>query len=65
MDFLKQKALRFYKKAVESLEKGEFDFAILFVEQSIQLSQKYLILRRFGEIPKTHNLRISLRTCRA
>ncbi|MDK2795563.1 MAG: hypothetical protein PWQ58_762 [Archaeoglobaceae archaeon] len=58
MDFLKQKALKFYKKAVESFEKQEFDFVMFFVEQSIQLGLKFLISKRFGEIPKTHNFRI-------
>ncbi|AIG98591.1 HEPN domain-containing protein [Archaeoglobus fulgidus] len=58
MEFLKNKALRFYSKALESFEKGEYDFTMFFVEQTVQLAIKYLIARRFGEIPKTHNLRI-------
>ncbi len=58
MEFLKQKAIRFYSKAIESFEKGEYDFAMFFVEQSIQLGLKFLISKKFGEIPKTHSLRI-------
>lgn len=58
MEFLKNKALRFYSKAVESFEKGEYDFSMLFSEQAIQLGLKFLISKKYGEIPKTHNLRI-------
>lgn len=57
MEFLKQKAIRFYSKAVESFEKGEYDFTMFFVEQSIQLGLKFLISKKFGEVPKTRNLR--------
>ncbi|MEM0332203.1 MAG: HEPN domain-containing protein, partial [Archaeoglobaceae archaeon] len=34
MEFLKQRAIRFYSKAIKSFEKGEYDFAMFFVEQS-------------------------------
>jgi HEPN domain-containing protein len=58
MEFLKKKALRFYTKALESYEKCEYDFAMFFVEQSIQLGLKFLISKKYGEMPKTHSFRI-------
>jgi HEPN domain-containing protein len=58
MEFLKKKALRFYSKAIESFEKEEFDFAMLFLEQAIQLGLKFVISRKYGEIPKTHSFKL-------
>lgn len=49
--------MKFLKKAEESLKDGEYNFAMFFAEQAIQLMLKYLIAKKFGEFPKTHNLK--------
>ncbi|WP_456478549.1 HEPN domain-containing protein [Geoglobus ahangari] len=57
MEFLKNNALKFLKKAEESLRDGDYNFTMFFAEQSLQLMLKYLIAKKFGEFPKTHNLK--------
>ncbi len=58
MDFLKKNAVKFLEKAEESYNRSEYNFAVFFAEQSLQLLLKYLIGKKYGEFPKTHNLRI-------
>ncbi|MEM5820890.1 MAG: HEPN domain-containing protein [Candidatus Aenigmatarchaeota archaeon] len=57
MEVLKKRSKEFFKKALESFEKGEFNFVMFFCEQAIQLFLKYLIAEKFGEFPKTHSLK--------
>ncbi|ADC65577.1 HEPN domain protein [Ferroglobus placidus DSM 10642] len=58
MEFLKKNAKKFLEKAEESFEKGEYNFVMFFVEQFFQLILKFLIAKKFGEFPKTHNFKI-------
>lgn len=58
MEFLKTNALKFLEKAEECFKKGEYNFAMFFVEQFFQLILKYIIGKRYGDFPKTHSLKI-------
>ncbi|MBC7110530.1 MAG: HEPN domain-containing protein [Archaeoglobi archaeon] len=58
MEFLKKNALKFYKKAEESYEEGDYNFTMFFVEQTIQLILKYLISKKYGDFPKSHGLKL-------
>ena len=57
MMFLKKNALEFLNEAEEAFNKGNYAFAMFFVEQFFQLTLKYLLYRKYGEFPKTHSLR--------
>jgi len=57
MEFLKKNAIKFLKKAEDSYSRNEYNFAVFFAEQALQLSLKF-IGKNYGEFPKTHNLRI-------
>ncbi|AIG98813.1 HEPN domain-containing protein [Archaeoglobus fulgidus] len=46
MEFLKQRALRFYSKA---------NFTMFFAEQAVQLGLKFIIAKKYGEILLTLN----------
>jgi HEPN domain-containing protein len=58
MEFLKKNALKFYKKAEESYEEGDYNFTMFFVEQAIQLILKYLISKKYGDFPRSHGLKL-------
>ncbi len=58
MNFLKRNALKFLEEAKESFKKEDYAFAMLFVEQAVQLALKYLLARRFGDFPRTHSLKL-------
>lgn len=58
---LKDKARIFEEEAIEAFEKGRYFLVLFFVEQSIQLYIKHILLKKFGDYPKTHNLRILLK----
>lgn len=58
MEFLKTNALKFLDKAEESFKKGEYNFAMFFIEQFFQLVLKYIIGKKYGDFPKTHSLKI-------
>jgi HEPN domain-containing protein len=40
------------------MNRGEYNFAMFFVEQFFQLSLEYLIAKRYGDFPKTHSLKV-------
>ncbi len=56
MFFLKEKSKKFYQNAQYLFEKGDYDLAAFNIEQSCQLLMKYLIAKKTGEWPKTHDL---------
>ncbi len=55
---LKDKAELFKEEAYEAFEKGRYTLVPFFVEQAIQLYIKHILFKKFGDYPKTHNLRI-------
>ncbi|MEM0476560.1 MAG: HEPN domain-containing protein [Candidatus Aenigmatarchaeota archaeon] len=58
MEELKTKAKYFEEEAFEAFKNKRFTLVVFFVEQAIQLYLKYLLFKKVGEYPKTHNLRI-------
>ncbi len=57
MEFLKENAEYFEKKAREALREKP-RFVLYFVEQSIQLYVKYIMAKVIEDYPKTHSLRL-------
>jgi len=57
MEFLRENAEYFEKKAKEAL-KEKPRFVLYFTEQAIQLYMKYIIAKVVEDYPKTHNLRL-------
>jgi len=57
MEFLKENAEYFEKKAVEAL-KEKPRFVLFFAEQALQLYIKYILAKALDDYPKTHNLRM-------
>ena len=55
-ELLKKRALAFLSIARDSLERGDYDLVLFHVEQFIQLYSKYLIYKRIGDYPKTHQI---------
>ena len=55
---LKEKAKVFEEEAFEAFSKERYFLVLFFVEQSIQLYIKHILLKKFGDYPKTHNLRV-------
>ncbi len=58
MEFLRKNALKFLKKAEESLVEGDYNFTMFFVEQFFQLALKYYLHNKYGDFPKTHSLKV-------
>ena len=54
--FLKERAEKFYKNALELFNKGEYNLSAFNLEQALQLYLKYLIAKQTGDWPKTHYL---------
>ena len=52
----RKRALKFEKNAKWNLEQGDYDLAVLHVEQAAQLMLKAKLLELIGDFPKTHNL---------
>ena len=57
MEFLKENAEYFEKKAIEAL-KEKPRFVLLFAEQAIQLYIKYILAKEIGDYPKTHRISV-------
>lgn len=57
MEFLKENAEYFEKKAIEAL-KEKPKFVLFFTEQALQLYIKYILAKTMDDYPKTHNLRV-------
>ncbi|WP_456330148.1 HEPN domain-containing protein [Archaeoglobus sp.] len=57
MEFLKENAEYFEKKAIEAL-KEKPRFVLFFAEQAIQLYIKYILAKELDDYPKTHKLKV-------
>ena len=55
-DILKERAEKYYSYAKEFYERGDYDSSAFYVEQTIQIFLKYLLLKNTGAFPKTHDL---------
>ena len=51
-----KRALKFEENAKWNLEQGDYNLAVLHVEQAAQLMLKAKLLELIGDFPKTHNL---------
>jgi HEPN domain-containing protein len=56
IEFLKEKAKKFYSNVKDLFKKGDYDLCVFNLEQSCQLYIKYLIAKKVGDWPKTHYL---------
>lgn len=54
---MKKRAKAFFKRAIDSLNDGDYDIASFLAEQAVQLALKSLILEKLGDYPRTHSLR--------
>ena len=57
VELLRKRSSAFARYAHEAFGNGDYDLAIFFAEQSIQLRLKSLILRILGFVPRTHSAR--------
>ena len=57
MEFLKENAEYFEKKAIEAIREKP-RFVLFFAEQSLQLYVRYILAKELDDYPKTHNLRV-------
>ena len=55
-EVFKERAKEFVLNAKNSAKRKRYDVAIFNLEQSAQLSIKYLLGKRLGDFPKTHSL---------
>ena len=55
-----RRARWFLEEAEEALEKGRFDLACFFAEQSVQLRIKAALLKLTGTYPRLHQIRLLL-----
>ncbi len=53
---LKERGLKAYERAKDAFEKGDYDWSIFLLEQSVQLLVKYFLVLKIGYFPKTHRL---------
>jgi len=60
-EFLRKRAQEFWERGREDLEKERFNLTALDIEQAIQLWLKYLIFKKAGDYPKTHNFDVLIR----
>ncbi len=56
MEFLYENAKMFEELALENFEKGRYKFVAFAIEQAIQLYLKYILAKKLGDYPKTHDL---------
>lgn len=56
IEFLKKKAQRFWKNALNLYSDKVYDLAAFNLEQTLQIYLKYLIAKKIGEWPHTHYL---------
>ena len=55
-EFLKDKAERFFKNALELFQRKEYDLSAFNLEQSVQLFLKYALWKKLGDFEKTHEI---------
>ena len=55
-EFLKDRAERFFKNAIELFNRGEYDLSAFNIEQSVQLFLKYAIWKKLGDFERTHEI---------
>ncbi len=65
MEFLKENAEYFERKAYEAFKENAYSFVLYFVEQAIQLYVKYMLAKEVGDYPKTHRFSILFKALNA
>jgi len=55
MEFLKENAEYFEKKAYEAMRERTYKFVLYFADQALQLYIKYILAKRVGDYPRTHS----------
>lgn len=56
VEILRRRAWGFLKRAIDSLNFGEYDLAAFLSEQAVQLFLKSILLEEIGEYPRTHSI---------
>jgi len=56
VDLLKERSALFYQAALDDQRVGRTDFILFHCEQALQLAVKYLIAKKYGYFPRTHDL---------
>lgn len=62
VDIIRKRAEAFLKNAEKLIVEGQWDLAIFNLEQYCQLFLKHKLLHLKGSYPKTHSLRVMIRT---
>jgi len=55
MEFLRENAEYFEKKAYEAFKEEAYSFTMYFADQAFQLYIKYILAKEVGDYPKTHS----------
>ncbi len=53
---LKERAIAAHRRALEAFNKGDYDWAVFLLEQSLQLLVKYFLALKIGYFPRTYSL---------
>ena len=59
-EFLKRRAMEFYKLARRNFEDGFYNISAFEIEQACQLYLKYILFKKAGDYPKVHFLTVLL-----
>ncbi len=55
-EFLKDKAQRFFRNAIELFNREEYDLSAFNLEQSAQLFLKFALWKKLGDFEKVHSI---------
>ena len=56
VEFLRRRSRNAYSLAREAFERGDYDWAIFLLEQSLQLLVKYYLADKLGHYPRSHSI---------
>jgi len=56
-ELLMKRAKKLYKDSLRSYKEKFYDLALVYLEQALQLFLKAIILKKFGDFPKTHRIK--------
>jgi len=56
-NLLMKRAKKLYKDSLRNYKEKFYDLALVYLEQSLQLFLKAIILKKFGDFPKTHKIK--------
>lgn len=56
VEILRRRVRGFLKRAVDSLNSGDYDLAAFLSEQAVQLHLKSILLEKVGDYPRVHSI---------